>query len=225
MGSRNPPDYATSKPVPADDKPDPAMSDRHGPQTLEKFDIISKFCIAAAGLALSGAIGFSTIYFNHQATERQANGQIEALVLLRRSSTAQIELSLLPVFTHGTDAERQLALSILASLAPDEAERVGALVIPQLKTEALRREVTQLISSVPEKKRQQEFRQRLQNAALYRQSSLDANACREYFAAFESLSSPEKNKVATEVERARRDYSRGQFSDAATRLQRLFNTM
>jgi hypothetical protein len=214
----------TSKPVPPGDTPGPVMARRDRQKTLEKFDIVSKFCIAVGGLALSGAIGFSTIYFSHQATERQANGQIQALALQRRSSTAQLELSLLPVFARGSDAERQLALSILASLAPDEAERVGAVVIPQLKTEAQRRDASQVISSLPAKKQQQEFRQRLQNAVIYRQSSLDANACREYFAAFESLPAAEKGGVATEIETARREYSRGQFSDAATRLQAVLGT-
>lgn len=214
----------TSKPAPPGDTPGPAMPKSDRPKPLEKFDVVSKFCIALGGLALSGAIGFSTIYFSHQATERQANGQIEALALQRRSSAAQLELSLLPVFARGTDAERQLALSILGSLAPDEAERVGAVVIPQLKSETQRREASQAMSSLPERKQQQEFRQRLQNAAIYRQSSLDANACREYFAAFESLPPGEKKRVATEVETARREYSRGQFSDAAVRLQTLLGT-
>jgi hypothetical protein len=188
------------------------------------FDIVSKFCIGLCGLVLSGAVGFSTVYFSRQATERQANAQIEALALQRRSSAAQLELSLLPAFARGTDAERQLALSILASLVPDEAERVGAVVIPQLKSEAQRREATRLISSIPERKRQQEFRQWLQNAAVYRQFSLDANACREYFAAFESLSAGERKGIAAEIEMARREYSRGEFSDAAGRLQAALGT-
>jgi len=209
----------TAKPEPSVDVPSPATSKSERPKTLEKFDIVSKFCIALGGLALSGAVGFSTIYFSRQATERQANAQIETLALQRRSSAAQLELSLLPVFARGTDAERQLALSILASLAPDEAEHVAAVVIPQLKSEQQRRDATQVISSVPEKKRQQEFRQRLQNAAVYRQFSLDANACREYFAAFEALSAAERKEVATDVETARREYSQGQFNEAAARLQ------
>ena len=188
-------------------------------RSLEKFDIVSKFCTVVAGLALSGAIGFSTVYFSHQATERQANAQIEALALQKRSSAAQLEQSLMPVFAHGTDSERQMALSVLASVAPDEAERVGVVVIPQLKSELQRRESTQVISAVPQKKHEQEFHQRLQNAAVYRQFSLDANACREYFNAFDNLPEVERKGIATEVETARREYTRGQFNDAAARLQ------
>lgn len=215
---------ATLKAEAPAESPNPLMSKSERPRTLEMFDIISKFGIGLCGLVLSGAIGFSTIYFSHQATERQANAQIEALALQRRTSAGQLELSLLPVFAHGTDAERQLALSILASLVPDEAERVGAVVIPQLKSELQRREATQLISASPERMRQQEFRQRLQNAAVYRQFSLDANACREYFAAFESLSAAEKKGVAAEIGMARREYSRGEFSGAAGRLQAALGT-
>jgi hypothetical protein len=190
---------------------------------LEKFDIVSKFCTSAAGLALSAAMGFSTVYFSHQAAERQANAQIETLSLQKRSSAAQLELSLMPVLTHGTDSERQFALSLLASLVPEEAERVGSIVIPQFKSEQQRREATQTISAVPEKKRDQEFRQLIQNAAVYRQFSLDANACREYFAAYDTLSEVERKGIATEIETARREYSRGQFNDAAARLQMAFN--
>ena len=192
--------------------------------TIEKFDIVSKFFIGLGGVALSGAVGFSTLYFSHQATERQANTQIEVLSLQRRSAAAQLELSLLPVLARGPDVERHLALSILASLAPDEAERLGAVVIPQLKSEAERQTASQMISSIPERKRQQDLRRRLQNADVYRQFSLDANACREYFSAFESLSAAERQRVATEFESARREYSRGQFSDAAARLQAALGT-
>jgi len=201
--------------------PEMLMTDKSN--LLQKFDIVSKFCTSVAGLALSAAIGFSTVYFSRQSTERQANAQIETLALQKRSSAAQLELSLMPVLTHGTDSERQVALSVLASVAPDEAERIGAVVIPQLKSELQRRESTQVISAIPEKKREQEFRQRIQNAAVYRQFSLDANACREYFVAFENLSEVERKKIATEVEAARREYSRGQFSDAAARLQAALN--
>ncbi len=195
------------------------ISKSDNPKTLERFDIVSKFCIGIVGLVLSGVIGLSTIYFSRQATERQANAQIEALALQRRSSAGQLELSLLPVFARGTDAERELALSILASVAPDEAERLGTIVIPQLKSELQRRQASQVISSVPERKREQEFRQRIQNAGVYRQFSLDANACREYFAAFETLLAPERKGIIKEIETARMEYSQGRFNDAASRLQ------
>jgi hypothetical protein len=214
----------TSRPEAPAESPSLLIPKNAPQKTLEVFDIVSKFCIGLGSLVLSAAIGFSTIYFTHRATERQASVQVETLVLQRRSSAAQVELSLLPVFTHGTDTERQWALSILASLAPDEAERVGTVIIPQLKSEMQRREVFQVISTVPERKRQQEFRQRLQNAAVYRQFSLDANACREYFAAFDSLSAAEKKEVAAQREMARREYSQGQFSNAAARLQSVLGT-
>lgn len=189
------------------------------PRALAIFDVVSKFCTSFAALVLSGVIGFATIYYSRQATERQANAQIEALALQRRSSAAQIETSLLPVFMSGKDAERRLALDVLASLAPAEAERIGAIVIPRLQSDGERREATQFISSVPDRKRQEEFRRHIQNGAVYRQFSLDPNACREYFAAFESLSVVEKERLAAGVETARKEYDRGQFTDAAARLQ------
>jgi hypothetical protein len=188
-------------------------------KVLQRFQIISTFFIGLGGLVLSGTLGFSTIYFSHHATERQANAQIEARVLQRHSSTAQLELSLMPILTHGTDSERQFALSVLAVVDPDEAKRISTVVIPQLKSVRQRSEASQVIASVPERKREQEFRQHLQNAAIYRQFSLDASACREYFAAFDNLSVAVKSDLAQEIEKARKEYSRGEFSDAAGHLQ------
>jgi hypothetical protein len=211
-------DYADVEAQPDPDA-SPQPSPGEGSKTLEKFDVLSKFWVGLAGLALSAAIGFSTVSFNRQTTERQANVQIEALALQRRTSAAQVELGLLPTFAKGTDSERKLALSILTSIAPDEAARIGAVLIPQLNSEVERREATALVASVSENRQQQEFRQRLQSAAIYRQFSLDANACREYFAAFENLPAGERKVVASEIDSARAQYSQGHFSDAAARLE------
>lgn len=188
-------------------------------RSLEKFDVLSKFSISAVGLLLSGAIGFSTVYFTHQANERQANAQIEALSLQKRSSAAQLEQSLLPILSHGRDSERESALSILALIAPDEAERIGNVVIPQLKSETERRAVSHAISSMPDEKREKEYRERVENAAVYRQFALDANACREYFAAYTALSPAQKAGISAAIEAAKKQYARGRFADAATRLQ------
>ena len=98
---------ATSKAEAPAESQDPLMPKSERPKTLETFDIVSKFCIGLGSLVLSGAVGFSTVYFSHQATERQANAQIEALALQRRSSAAQVELSLLPVFALGVRAARK----------------------------------------------------------------------------------------------------------------------
>jgi hypothetical protein len=205
------------------------------PERLHRFDTISRFWVGSVGVLLSGVLGFSTIYSNraasdrqlraqNDATEREIHSQIDAAAAQRRTAGAQLAAALLPVIAKGTDSEREAALALLASAAPEQAQVLGAATI-HLSGASAQTRVKEIVSTAVASRRQQEYMDHLNNARKFREFSLDANATREYFLAFEFLPPAASARVRPLVDAAREDYNRGRFSQSAGSLQTALNDL
>ena len=91
--------------------------------------------------------------------------------------------------------------------------------MPSVKSPAAQLQVRETIKTSVTVKREGEFAQHLENARKYREFSLDAAACREYFRAFENLPMSSRERVGKQVDDAKGDYDKGRFAEAAEKLE------
>jgi hypothetical protein len=175
--------------------------------------------IAIAALAL--VVPFiGTYYHEERETERQAQAAIAASQLQLRISRDQLAPSLLPSIVKGSRKERESALLILSSAAPDLAKQISINLERNAQTpqeKQLAQEVKQPSNQASE---DQEFSQHLERARVYQRFQLYPQADREYILASEINSSRIKVDSA-KLKVAKSLYASDKWNEAA----RLFDEM
>src|SRR5260370_27653719 len=145
----------------------PARSER-----IQLFDTASKFLIGVAGLALSAILGFATLEFNRAANKRQVYAQIEATRLQRDNTSAQVAASLSSAIVKGSDDERELALMILASIAPEQAQHLAAVMASSRTSVRFGERSNRIVRTASVVKRNYEYTEHIRNAQAHRDFSL-----------------------------------------------------
>lgn len=181
---------------------------------LERIDVIAKLALSVAGLVLSAAIGFSTIYYNRLSAQRQIQNQIESLELQRRTTAAQILVSQLPIVLRGEEQDRALTLKLLEVVDPDLVRQIGERLLAHARSPAEVKQAKEVIGSSVAAAREYAVAQHVQNARKYRDFGLYPAAAREYMKACDALPVPLREPLAKRIRDATNDYDSGNYSGA-----------
>jgi hypothetical protein len=136
-------------------------------------------------------------------------------------SRAQLATSLLPSIAKGSPKERESALFILSSAAPDLAKEISITLERNAQTpqdKQLAQEVKQLSNQASE---DQDFTQHLDQARVYQRFQLYGQADREYIRASEIMSSRIKVDSA-KLKEARSLYASDKWDEAARLFDEAF---
>ena len=117
---------------------------------------------------------------------RQIQNQQEQSRLQHAAAEAQLAQGLIPIITHGRKEERQAALLILSYMSPKVGELMAEALLVKAQTPAEKVFAQAIHSTSVKNEINQELIRHLAFARQYRHVGLDANACREYFAALEA---------------------------------------
>lgn len=105
----------------------------HGKDSWDKLKIIAWVFVSVSTLGWTVASWFLLQIHENKATERQIQATIAAAELQRLVSVGQLAAALMPSL-NGTEAERRSGLLILASVAPDIADKVSTGLAQSIST-------------------------------------------------------------------------------------------
>jgi tetratricopeptide (TPR) repeat protein len=173
--------------------------------------------IAALCGILGGGLGEFLRYHEVKTAERQAEAVIEASKLQEKILRAQLGTALIPSLMKGTPREREAALLILSTAAPD----LAANLVANAKTPQERQLAEELEQRSIGAKAAEEFNDRLSQARIYQGFQLFGQADREYIRAAER--NPDHAKASTAViEDAKSKYAAGSYEEAARLFDEAF---
>jgi tetratricopeptide (TPR) repeat protein len=201
------------------------MSDSSSKDAWDKYKITMESAIPAVVLVWAVLSWLLVANYQEKASERQAQANIEALQSQRAISGAQIAAGLVGSLAKGTVIERQSALVILASAAPDLARSVSSALERTATTRAEREQSQKLAEQISElsaeAKADQDFLHHLQDARVFQRYQLHGQADREYIAASHHV--PSRFKVDPEkINEAKLHYDNGEFDAAAKTFEEAF---
>jgi hypothetical protein len=204
------------------------MSGSSSKDGWDKIKVVMESTIPAVALVWAVLSWQLVRSYEQKASERQAQANVEALESQRAVSAAQIAAGLVGSLAKGTQMERQSALIILASAAPDLArslssalERTARTATERENAEKLARQISELSG---EAKADQDFLHHLQDARVFERYRLHGQADREYITACQHI--PSRFRVDQEkIKKARSDYENGQFEEAARAFQEAFQVI
>jgi len=200
----------------------------------DKFEIVFK---ATIGLVVVPVLSLEIVqYHANKSQERQFQAQAKALEQQlqsqaeqsrsqRRMTEAQLAAGLIPLIASGREAERNMSLAALSSVAPGLAREVSSVLIERASTPAQRSFAENINTRSVQNEVELEFAKHLEYAREYRAFGLDAQACREYFAAFGAPPARLKQELVKNenaVREARKEYGSANYSTAAQLLEEVF---
>jgi hypothetical protein len=194
---------------------------------VETFDVVAKFLIGAAGVALSATVAWATAEHNRElaarqarAAEQQVRQQSESLLAQRRIAAAQMLAAQAPALARADPHGRAFTLALLQLIDPELTGQVGDVLLAGAPDAAASSEAKRLIASSAQAARDAGFARHLDDARKFREFGLEAAAAREYLRAYETLPDIRKRPLSERIALARNSYDRGDYSTAATTLER-----
>jgi hypothetical protein len=187
------------------------------------FKIITEFSLSLVALAW-GILSWLLVQYHEQRTsERQAQVTVEESQSRAKISGAQLATGLMPSLVKGTAAERQAALLVLSSVAPDIARDITNVFDRNAKTPQERQMAQEVNKLSIQAKTNQDFEQHLDNARVYHRFQLFGQADREYIRAASLL--PSQLKVDSgRIDEAKSRYAEGNFYEAARIFDEAFGS-
>jgi len=203
----------------------------------DKFEIVFK---AVVGLVVVPLLSLWIVQYHANKTlerqlqaqaktlEQQLQSQAEQSRSQRQMAEAQLAAGLIPTITSAREAERNLALTVLSSVAPGLAGPLSAMLIEKAQTPAQKNFARDINRRSVQNEMEREFAAHLENAKQYRSFGLDAQAYREYLVAFRVIPDRFRSAVGKKqksIDDARSNYCRGNFSAAAQLLEEVFRRL
>ena len=186
-----------------------------------QIESVIKLILKGLSLMLTGILPLSVYlvrYHEERATERQAQAAGAASQLQLSISRAQVAASLMPSIVKGSPKERETALFILSSAAPDLAKDISNRNAQTPQEKQLAQEVNQLSNQASE---DQDFTQHLDQARVYQRFGLSGQADREFIRASGLMSSRIKVDHA-KLQEAKSLYASNRFDEAASSFDEAF---
>lgn len=185
------------------------------------FKILTEFTLAIAALAW-GILSWSLVRFHeHRASERQAQIAVEASRLQAKTSDAQLATSLISSIAKGTPKEREAALLILSSAAPNLANDISSVLERNASTPQEKQFAQEVSRLSIQAKSDQEFTQHLEQARVYQRFQLFGQADREYIRASDLIPARVKADTA-KIKEAKSRYADQKFYEAAKIFEEAF---